>query len=182
MIEDNDKTLVQRCLSGDSKAFEILLNKYQKPVFNVAYRIIHNFDDAEDITQTAFIKAYENLKKYNPNYKFFSWIFRIVTNEALNYLNKKNRTDTLYDNEEFEDESAANNFEEQETAKLIQDALMQIESKYRSLIVLYQFQNCSYSEISYILKVPEKTVKSRLFTARQLLKDVLIKNGILENE
>ncbi|MGA3244717.1 MAG: sigma factor, partial [Bacteroidota bacterium] len=80
MQEPNDKDLVKRCLSGDQKAFEILLERYQKPVFNIALRVLSNTDDAADVTQATFVKAYEKLNSYDNRYKFFSWLYRIAVN------------------------------------------------------------------------------------------------------
>jgi len=182
MIEYDDKDLVQRCLKGEGKAFEFIVEKYQKPLFNLVYRMTHSLDDAEDITQVVFIKAYENLKNYDNKFKFYSWIYRITLNEALNFVNRKKRIDVLPDELESYEDTPEQLYRKSEMDKNIQDALMRLEPKYRMLIILNHFQNYSYSEISKITEVEEKKVKSRLFTARQLLKDILIKNGIFEHE
>jgi len=182
MIEYDDKDLVQRCLTGEGKAFEFIVEKYQQPLFNLVYRMTHSLDDAEDITQAAFIKAYENLKNYDNKFKFYSWIYRITLNEALNFVNRKKRIDVLPDELESYEDTPEQLYKKSEMDKNIQDALMRLEPKYRMLIILNHFQNYSYSEISKITEVEEKKVKSRLFTARQLLKDILIKNGIFEHE
>jgi len=89
MIANNDTDLVQECLAGNTKAFEALIDKYQKKIFNIVYRMTGNDDDAEDITQSVFIKVYEKLSSFNPKYKFFSWLYRIALNESLNLMNQK---------------------------------------------------------------------------------------------
>ena len=88
-MDTGDKVLVQECLEGNRKSFEIIVEKYYKTVFRLAFRILHNNDDAEEITQRVFIKAFENLNKYNPKFKFFSWLYRIAINETLNLTKKQ---------------------------------------------------------------------------------------------
>lgn len=176
MVEEHDDAaLVRECLAGNTKAFEALVDKYQKVIFNVAYRMINNYDDAEDITQSVFIKVYEKLNIFNPKFKFFSWLYRMAVNESLNYLNQKKRTEILNaDSIVSKEKTPEEIYTELELSEKIQDALMELDPDHRILIVLRHFQDCSYKEMSYILDIPEKTVKSRLFTARQLLKTVLI--------
>jgi RNA polymerase sigma-70 factor (ECF subfamily) len=178
MIERDDIALVKQCLDGDVKAFEFLVDKYQKPIFNAALRICNDIDSAEDISQAAFIKAYENLESFNPKYKFFSWIYRIVINEALNFLNKTKNLQELNENIISKQKTPDLEFEETELSEQVRNALMHIEPNYRVLIELRHFQNFSYSEIGNILEIPEKTVKSRLYMARQALGKILIKTGI----
>ena len=152
--------------------------KYEKPVFNAAYRMLNSSEDARDVTQTVFLKVIENLDSYNPEYRFFSWIYRIALNESINCLKKQSRLGTL----DKEPVSEASGPEEltgsEQMSKGMQAALMTIKPDYRTVIVLKHFVDCSYGEISQILDISEKKVKSRLYSARQLLKDALIKNGI----
>ena len=89
MDDGDDAELVNRCLSGDQLAFEPLVTRYQKVLFNVALRMVGNYEDARDIAQTAFVKAFEKLDTYDPRYRFFSWIYRIMMNESLNYLQRR---------------------------------------------------------------------------------------------
>ena len=179
MNEMNDANLVQKCIQGDEKAFEVLVDKYQKPIFNAALRICNDFDNAEDIAQAAFVKAFEKLKSFNPKLKFFSWIYRITINEALNFLSQRKPVLQLNEHIVSEEKTPDQQYEQTELNKQIQGALMQIEPDYRVLIVLKHFQNCSYSDIGYILNIPEKKVKSRLYTARQILGKILLKTGTL---
>ena len=85
MVDDQDQALVRQCLDGHTRAFEALVDRYQKPLFNVALRMLDDAQDAEDITQTVFIKAFEKLATYDDRYKFFSWIYKMTVNEALNF-------------------------------------------------------------------------------------------------
>jgi RNA polymerase sigma-70 factor (ECF subfamily) len=178
MNETDDAVLVKKCIQGDIKAFEVLVDKYQKPIFNAALRVCNDFDSAEDISQAAFVKAYEKLESYNPKYRFFSWMYRIVINEALNFLNQGKNLLELDENIISKQKTPDQIMEQTEISEKIRDALMQIEPNYRFLIELRHFQNCSYSEIGYILNIPEKKVKSRLYMARQTLGKILIKTGI----
>lgn len=182
MSNTDDVDLVVRCKKGDRAAFEILLIRYEKPVFNAAFRMLHSTEDARDVTQTVFLKVYENLDKYDPAYRFFSWIYRIALNESINCLSKQHRTGESENESEFEIENEDGSPEQAVSGDQIraglQTALMQIKSEYRSVIVLKHFLGCSYSEISEILELPEKTIKSRLYAGRQLLKDVLVQSGV----
>ena len=181
-MEIEDNKLVNRCLNGDGEAYEALVEKYYKIIFRLARKILKNYDDAEEITQSVFVKAYENLNTYNPKYKFFSWLYRITVNETINFSKKKSYTEeineSLTNNENDPDEIYNRN----EIGEKIQDALMEVDMLYRLPVVLKHFLNYSYKELSDLLDIPEKTVKSRLFTGRQLLKDILIKKSVFEDD
>jgi len=178
--ELNDNELVQECLAGDEHAFEILLLRYQGPVFNAILRMVRQREEASDLTQTAFLKAYEQLEKFDSQHKFFSWLYRIAINEAINHVKRRGRLEPL----EGEWASAERNPEDalvgSDLSVHVQDALMRISSDYRAVIILRHFEGCSYDEIATILAVPEKTVKSRLFSARRQLKELLEARGILQ--
>ena len=97
MSNDNDADLVQECRKGNRKAFESLLDRYEKPVYNAAFRILCSYEDAMDVTQTVFLKAFEHLDRFDPKYKFFSWIYRIAINESINLLNKRGNPEPVND-------------------------------------------------------------------------------------
>lgn len=178
MSKPDDTKLIERCIEGDRQAFETLLIQYEKPVFNAAYRMLNNKEDASDVTQTVFLKVYENFSSFDPSRRFFSWIYRITLNESLNWLGKQNRLEPLQ--HETADDGLSPE-QEVDSAKLsaeIQAALMTLKTDYRTVIILKHFLGCSYMEISDVLEIPEKTVKSRLYSARQQLKDVLTDTGI----
>ena len=180
MLEPDDKDLVKRCLAGDLNAFETILERYQKPVFNVALRVLSNTDDAADVTQATFVKAYEKLNSYDSRYKFFSWLYRIAVNTSLNFLEQKKRSDLLGD----EDVSEGNRLEEElhaaERVEKLEDAILKLAVEYRVVVVLRHFHDLSYEDMGIILDIPEKTVKSRLFTARQKLKGILTASGLMD--
>lgn len=151
---------------------------YEKPLFNAAYRILGNPDDAADATQVAFLKAFENLDRYNPNFKFFSWIYRITVNESINQLKRIRKQEPLDEGESANGPGPDDVANAGELSNAIQGGLMALNEDYRTVIVLRHFSDLSYRQISEILEVPEKTVKSRLYSARQLMKDQLVANGI----
>lgn len=182
MVEERDIDIVRRVLEGDVKAFETLVDKYEKPVYSTAYRMTKNIDDAEDITQSVFIKVYENLSEYRSEFKFFSWIYRITVNETLNSLKRRNRIQELKAESARDDETPEEIFERDQMKDRIQDALLEIPLVYRVVVLLKHFNHFSYKEIAYIMDISEKKVKSRLFTARQKLRTVLLKRGIVGNE
>jgi RNA polymerase sigma-70 factor (ECF subfamily) len=173
MSKTDDTQLIERCRAGDRKAFEALLVEYEKPVFNAAYRMLNSRDDAQDVTQTVFLKVFENIDQFDPTRRFFSWIYRITLNESINWLGKTNRLEPLAHEAAFEGKGPEQEVESADVSSRVQAALMTIKSDYRSVVVLKHFLGCSYMEISQILDVPEKTIKSRLYTARQQLKDAL---------
>ena len=182
MNRSEDSILVEKCLTGNRQAFETLLDKYQQPIFNFVYRMCHHTEDARDVTQSVFIKVYEKLASFNTDLKFFSWIYRIAINEALNYLNQKKPMEELPASFESMDSNPDEFYERLELSENIQKALLEVETKYRALIVLKHFQNCSYQQIAEIMYLPEKTVKSRLYIARQQFAKVLVQKGIRLND
>lgn len=175
MKEDTDIILVRHCLNGNNRAFESIVDKYEKPVFNAALRIINNYQDAEDVTQSAFVKAFEKLTTFNPRYKFFSWLYRIVVNESLNFVSQRKRLVELNTDLVSREKTAEEAYDDIETSQQVQVALMDLKVEHRVVIVLKHFQELSYTEISQILDISEKTVKSRLFTAREQLRTRLLK-------
>jgi RNA polymerase sigma-70 factor (ECF subfamily) len=178
MDESRDHALVKRCLSGDRQALAALIEEYKRPLYNAAYRILGNPEDAADATQAAFLKAFEHLASYDPKYKFFSWIYRIAVNESINQLKRNRKQQPLDESEVANDPSPDRAAETVDLSRNVQDGLMALTSDYRSVLVLRHFSDCSYREIGEILEIPEKTVKSRLYSARQQMKEVLLERGL----
>lgn len=178
-LENEDFILVSDCLSGKGRSYEIIVEKYNKIIFRLANKFVKDFDDAEEITQSVFVKAYENLKDYNPKYKFFSWLYRITVNESINFEKRKKSVEKISENFRSVNDDPDKIYDNNALSDVITDALMELDMLYRMPVVLKHFLDYSYKELSYLLGVPEKTVKSRLFTGRQLLKDILIKKRVL---
>jgi len=177
MDNSREQALVEQCRRGDRRALEELLGMYEKPLFNAAYRILGNPDDAADATQAVFMKAFEHLDSYDPSYRFFSWIYRIAINESINQRKRIRQQQPLDDNEESGTPGPYASAEAGDLSREIQESLMTLKDEYRTVVVLRHFSECSYQEISEILEIPEKTVKSRLYTARQLMRDRLLAHG-----
>ena len=176
MEEDHDSALVERCRNGDRAAFTELVVHYQRPIYNAAYRVLGNAEDASDIAQIVFLKVAERLDEYDPQYRFFSWIYRIAINESLNLLRRGAREEPLDEDDERADAESAGPESRASAAELsrrVQRALMSMRGDDRAVLTLRHFSDCSYSEIGEILELGEKTVKSRLFEARQRLRALL---------
>lgn len=181
-METEDYNLVIDCLNGNGRSYEILVDKYNKIIFRLANKFVKNIDDAEEITQSVFVKAYENLDDYNPKYKFFSWLYRITVNESINFGKKKRNVEDIGEKHSSVEYDPSKIYDDKVLGENIIDALMELDMIYRLPVVLKHFLEYSYRELSYLLAVPEKTVKSRLFTGRQLLKKLLVNKRILHND
>ena len=169
--DDLDRTLVRRYLDGERAAGDELVNRYHRSVFNVALRMLGNVQDAEDVTQTTFGNAFAALDSYDPKYRFFSWIYRMTVNESLNTLKRRRNVVSLdgsFDLPAGDSQSAS------EAEDSVGRALLELKPDDRAVIVLRHFVSFSYHEIAEVLGVPVKTVKSRLFTARDRLRQSLI--------
>ncbi len=176
--EDLDLVWITRCLDGDVEAFGNLVEKYQKPVFNVILRMVGSYEDASEIAQQVFMKAFENLRSFGRDRRFFSWIYRIAINQSINHLQSRRAFEPLAP----EMASSAPGPEEEavaaEASRALREAIDGLVPEYRTPLILRHLLRLSYHEAAEILEVPEKTFKSRLFTARHLLRDALIARGI----
>jgi len=182
MNEVTDQMLIQRCLDGDMKSYGVLMRRYQTVLYNVALRMTGNRDDADDLTQSVFVKAFENLGRYKSEHKFFSWIYRMTVNECLNFLSKYRRTVELDEHLPATDRLPDDACHETEMSEAISQALMELSFDYRMVIVLRHFVDLSYKEMSEIIGIPIKTVKSRLYSARQILSSILMRRGVVSYE
>jgi RNA polymerase sigma-70 factor (ECF subfamily) len=175
----DDAQLVGRCLRGEVEAFEPLVARYQKVLFNVALRLLGDREDARDVTQSAFTKAFEKLHTYDPAYRFFSWIYRIALNESLNLKHRRPVLAPLDERIAVQETPFEEAFA-REMSERIQAALLKLAPEYREVVVLRHFGELAYSDIAAALGVPEKTVKSRLYTARQRLAELLLPLGMVQ--
>jgi RNA polymerase sigma-70 factor (ECF subfamily) len=179
MDDSEDLRLVYESRQGSRDSFERLILRYEKSVFNAAYRILRDYEDAKDVTQSVFLKAFQNLEHFNGKHRFFSWIYRIALNEALNSCKRRRRYDPVEDTRIEVRNTPENLLGRKELSGVIEAALMSLPFDYRVAIVLRHFNDCSYQEMGEILEIPEKTVKSRLFTGRTILREILSKKGVL---
>jgi RNA polymerase sigma-70 factor (ECF subfamily) len=173
---DTDETLVEGCRKGDRVAFETLVMRYQRPLYNAAYRILANADDASEITQIVFLRILERLDDYDRQYKFFSWIYRIAINESIDMLRRNRREEPLdeaIDLPDTADSGPERQYRERELSERIQRVLMSMKVDDRVVLTLRHFSDLSYREIAEVLGLEEKTVKSRLFEARRRMGELL---------
>ncbi len=181
----NDFNVISRAKEGDQKAYAELMQRYKDSIYFMALKMVNNKDDAMDLTVETFGKAFENLDRYKPDFAFSTWLFRIATNNCIDFIRKKRlnvvslNTLTDQDGEErqFEVRSESLNPEEtsikkQENEKL-KNIVEQLPSRYRTLIILRYFEEQSYEEIAQQLDLPLGTVKAQLFRARDLLANVM---------
>jgi RNA polymerase sigma-70 factor (ECF subfamily) len=168
----DDTRSIQRCLAGDPGAFEPIVHRYQRVLFTVALRILGNREDASDAAQNAFVKAYEKLGTFDPQRRFFSWIYRILVNECLNLRRDRHPQEELPTDVPGAG-TPAEAFEREERCARVQAAILALPMQYREVLVLRHFAELSYEEIGETLGVAVSVVKSRLYTARQQLAHVL---------
>lgn len=171
---------------GDEKAFAELMQRYKKPVYHMILKMVRNVDDAEDLTIEAFAKAFKNLKKFNPEFTFSTWLFRIATNNCIDFIRKK-KLDTMSISNTFKDDHGDSvdidikdvNLNPQEEAiksekvEIIQTIVTKLPAKYQVLVKLRYFEELSYEEIAAELDAPLGTVKAQLHRARELLFDLI---------
>ena len=180
MTEDVDAARVRACLAGDSRAFAGLVAAYEKPVYNVALRMLRDPEEARDIAQTVFLKAWQNLSSYDPQHKFYSWIYRMAINESLNVLRARGRaTEPVDERLPAAEAGPAELLDGDQVREVVLDAIDRLKPEHRAVIVLKYFVERDYDDIGEILGIDARTVKSRLYTARQLLKDRLGTRGVL---
>ena len=189
-IGDDDAGFVARCRRGDTEAFAVLVRRHQKKMLNIAYRMIGDYDDACDVVQEAFLSAWRAIGKFRGEARFSTWLCGIVLNHAKNHLaqrtTRSRREGTSLDNPlnakdgsllkepPSREESVEERLEKQEREARVQDCIAALDSEQREVLVLRDIQGFSYEEIGAMLKMPEGTVKSRLFRARNALKDCLL--------
>jgi RNA polymerase sigma-70 factor (ECF subfamily) len=176
---DNEKKLIDEILSGNQAAFERLVNKYERLVAHIVYKMIPASEEFEDICQEVFIKVYKSLKTYRGDARLSTWIGRITYNRCIDYLNRKKipiieddlstAADYIADNSEGPDSRA----ELANTAEAVRFEIDRLPPRVGTIVALYHLEDMSYAEIGEILNMPDGTVKSYLFRGRKLLRDRL---------
>ena len=189
MTREQEAAIVRKVLGGDANAFETLVLEYEKNVYNIALRMTGNSEDAADMTQEAFIKAYNSLQSFRGDSKFSVWLYRIVSNVCLDFLRSKNRRPTVSLSVEDDDgEDAQLDVADESQSpelllarKLTRDSVRRgldsLPPDYRQILLLREIQGLSYDEIAQALSLEVGTVKSRIFRARKRLCTFLIDDG-----
>ncbi len=183
-----DYKLIQQALKhGDQKAYAELLHRYRESVYFTMLRMCNNKDDAEDLTIEAFGRAFKRLDQYTPTYAFSTWLFKIASNNAIDFLrNKKKSTslslDTKMENDEGQEFSKniksqtldpEENIIKKQKVEMLRDVVEKLKPRYRELVKMRYYEELSYEEIAGKLELPVGTVKAQLFRAREFLYNIL---------
>ncbi len=179
-----DAELVQQAVDGDQKAYAELLDRYRDAIYFMLLKMVNNTSDAEDLTIEAFGKAFKNIKQYTTNFAFSTWLFKIASNNAIDFMRKKKLNNVSIDDTLRDTESVPINIRsEQPTPEesliseqkilLLRSVVAKLKPRYRKLVELRYFYEYSYEEISEEMDLPIGTVKAQLFRARELLQNVL---------
>jgi RNA polymerase sigma-70 factor, ECF subfamily len=184
----SDAELISTAISGREASFEEIVRRYQRPIVSYIYRMLGNQDSALDVSQEVFIKVYNSLSKYSPEYKFSTWIYKIAHNAAIDFIRRNSHyTQSL----ELENEDGTFEFQieskrptpEQERERTewrteIEGVVNRLPNGYKELILLRHSQDMSYDEIAEITNLPLGTVKNRLFRAREMMREMFVEKGI----
>jgi RNA polymerase sigma-70 factor (ECF subfamily) len=179
-----DYELVLQAMEGEQKAYGELLGRYRDAIYFMLLKMVNNPSDAEDLTIEAFGKAFKNIKQYTPNYAFSTWLFKIATNNCIDFIRKKKLNNISIDQSSHSEDSMPmsipadgpdpeENMISQQKVMLLRSVVSKLKPRYRKLIELRYFYEFSYEEISDELELPIGTVKAQLFRARELLYNVL---------
>lgn len=179
--ELTDKQLVAKVQKGDSRAFDLLVMKYQHKIMGLISRYVHDADEVQDVAQEAFIKAYRALPRFRGDSAFYTWLYRIAINTAKNHLVSRSRRPPgsdveVEDAEHFEAGGALRDIETPETAlfgaelkAVIEDAIADLPDDLRAAVTLREFDGLSYEDIAEVMDCPVGTVRSRIFRAREAI-------------
>jgi len=177
-----EKELIKKVKNGNKFAFNTLVKNYQQKIYHLARRIVMNHEDADEVVQETFIKAYINISKYSEEYKFYTWLYRIAVNTSLTLLKKKKyrgvSLEKLTEDGHFQPTSGDDTQQSSrnsELKKLVKEALKSLSPQLRTVFILRTWEEMSYKEIAQTLKISEGTVMSRLNRARDKLRKILKK-------
>lgn len=179
-----DFLLVQQATRGDQKAYAELMGRYRDAIYYMLLKMVNNASDAEDLTIEAFGKAFKNIQQYTPNYAFSTWLFKIATNNCIDFIRKRKATTVSLDQNDDDPEKSSPDIQastldpEEEMIKgqkqkMMREIVSKLKPRYRKLIELRYFKEFSYEEIAEELELPIGTVKAQLFRARELLFNIL---------
>jgi RNA polymerase sigma-70 factor (ECF subfamily) len=179
-VEPDDRQLVETIRGGDADAFEMLVRRKTSKVYSLCYRIIGNSEDAKDISQLVFIKLWENLEKYDAQYAFDTWLYRMVTNVAIDFMrNKQSRENAVNSNlrlvKTSSDAEQGTIVQRKEVESVFNTVSQVLSPKQKTVFVMNQMDDLSSSEIAKVLGCRESTVRNHLFNARKLMQQQLRK-------
>lgn len=169
---DVNIAIIERCRNGERKAFQELYDLYAKAMFNISLRILNNSDEAEEVLQDSFLKAFDKINTYDKNYAFGAWLKRIVINRSLDVLKKRKLFFVPLEEGSFvpkEEEEA----EEIYSVEIIKKCVAELPDGYRTILTLFLFEDCSHKEIAEMLNISEGTSKSQYNRARKKLAELI---------
>lgn len=178
-----DEQLVREIITGNSECYREIVSRYQTKVFSVAFKVARNQKDAEDIAQDVFLKVYHSLHQFKGDSSFSTWIYRVTMNKALDWKRKQERSvsreigtadEQLTDRMETPEQQLLKQFDHD----LVKQSIKLLPEKYQIVLELYYFEECSYKDISERLDIAVKTVETRLYRAKGLVREHLLKGGI----
>lgn len=187
MSQKPDEDLINKVIKGENNAYAILVDRYKHMVYTLALKILKNREDAEEVAQDSFIKAYNALNDFKGESKFSTWLYKIAYYRSLDYLKKNKRqveTTSIDISEEYNIASmddALDRMEVKERAEIIKHAIDKLPAADAVLITLFYFETLSMNEISKVMEIPANTIKVRLFRGRKRLAKILENNLELEN-
>jgi RNA polymerase sigma-70 factor (ECF subfamily) len=184
-----DVELIQQAVSGDQKAYAELLERYRDAIYFMLLKMVNNAADAEDLTIEAFGKAFKNIRQYTANFAFSTWLFKIASNNAIDFMRKKKLnnvsidetlrdTDAIPVNIRSEQPTPEESLISEQKILMLRSIVAKLKPRYRKLVELRYFYEYSYEEISEEMGLPIGTVKAQLFRARELLQNVLKESNI----
>ncbi|MCH7548953.1 MAG: RNA polymerase sigma factor [Candidatus Krumholzibacteriota bacterium] len=183
MALDNERQVVHEWKNGSRKAYEALVKHYMADAYMVAYGFVGNREDARDLSQDAFVKAYQARERFDASRPFYPWLYRIIKNHCLNFLRcaRRSTSSLFYEGETGTREerfaatapTALEELEASERRRLVRAAVDVLSDDHREIVVLKNFKGCSYREISDMLDIPMGTVMSRLYYARKDLREII---------
>ncbi|MCO7125301.1 RNA polymerase sigma factor SigW [Sporolactobacillus shoreicorticis] len=188
-MDQSEKRLIKKIRKGDQQAFAELVERYKNSVFAICLRMVGNAQEAEDLSQEAFIRAYNRIDQYDHDRKFSTWLFRIATNLSIDFLRRRKNnvsldavvpgTEGLSLNTMLPDEGEQpeDQMVRKETEEMVQEQIKRLPDKYRSAIVLKYIEDLSLKEISEIMEIPVGTVKTRIHRGREMLRKNMITEG-----
>ena len=176
----DDNELVKQVCMGETQLFRLLIERHQQHIFNLCYRMLRQFEEADDATQDTFLKAYRSLKQFRGDARLKTWLCQIARNECLNRLRHENMASLdqqLTTDHSFQiadsTPSPLELIEQRETQSIVHEAINKLPHQYRLVITLFHLNGLSYEEISQVMEIPMGTVKTHIFRARELLKSKL---------
>ena len=176
----DDNELVKQVCMGETQLFRLLIERHQQHIFNLCYRMLRQFEEADDATQDTFLKAYRSLKQFRGDARLKTWLCQIARNECLNRLRHENMASLdqqLTTDYSFQTADSTPSplelIEQRETQSIVHEAINKLPHQYRLVITLFHLNGLSYEEISQVMEIPMGTVKTHIFRARELLKSKL---------